>query len=188
MNKILLGALSATSLLAFAPVANAATFLPGTPEFTTNPSPVTPSTTGTVTGTFQRTGLAATASSTDNYLFKLPRNGLGSGSISTSTATLNVNTDLDLLSVTINGMVVPITVIGGGLIELGGIGNVPIVKNGLNDLAVTYLSRGNGSYSGTLSFVPGIPEPATWAMMILGLGMVGASMRYRRRSTNVSFA
>lgn len=30
-----------------------------------------------------------------------------------------------------------------------------------------------------------VPEPATWAMMILGFGLVGASMR-RRRVTNVS--
>ena len=28
---------------------------------------------------------------------------------------------------------------------------------------------------------PGVPEPATWAMMILGMGMVGAGMRMRRR-------
>ncbi|MES2289341.1 MAG: PEPxxWA-CTERM sorting domain-containing protein [Pseudomonadota bacterium] len=34
----------------------------------------------------------------------------------------------------------------------------------------------------------GVPEPATWAMMIGGFGMVGASMRYRRRKTTVSFA
>lgn len=28
-----------------------------------------------------------------------------------------------------------------------------------------------------------VPEPATWAMMILGLGLVGAAMRRRRQST-----
>jgi len=33
-----------------------------------------------------------------------------------------------------------------------------------------------------------VPEPMTWAMMILGLGAVGVSMRYRRRSTTTSFA
>ena len=27
---------------------------------------------------------------------------------------------------------------------------------------------------------PGVPEPATWAMMILGLGGVGATLRRRR--------
>lgn len=33
-----------------------------------------------------------------------------------------------------------------------------------------------------------VPEPATWAMMIGGFGMVGGTMRYRRRKTTVSFA
>jgi hypothetical protein len=36
--------------------------------------------------------------------------------------------------------------------------------------------------------VTAIPEPATWAMMLLGFGMVGAGVRYRRRSTKVAYA
>lgn len=36
--------------------------------------------------------------------------------------------------------------------------------------------------------VAAVPEPATWGMMLLGFGMMGASMRYRRKSTAVSFA
>jgi hypothetical protein len=27
-----------------------------------------------------------------------------------------------------------------------------------------------------------VPEPSTWAMMLLGFAAVGASLRYRRRS------
>lgn len=34
----------------------------------------------------------------------------------------------------------------------------------------------------------GVPEPATWAMMILGLGAVGAAMRRRRAVTTVRYA
>ena len=34
----------------------------------------------------------------------------------------------------------------------------------------------------------GVPEPATWAMMILGLGAVGWAMRRRRAATSVRFA
>ena len=33
-----------------------------------------------------------------------------------------------------------------------------------------------------------VPEPATWAMMIGGFGMIGGAMRSRRRKTTVSFA
>lgn len=29
-----------------------------------------------------------------------------------------------------------------------------------------------------------VPEPATWAMMLLGFGMLGAGLRYRRQSTS----
>lgn len=33
-----------------------------------------------------------------------------------------------------------------------------------------------------------VPEPASWALMLLGFGMVGAATRYRRRKSDVSFA
>lgn len=33
-----------------------------------------------------------------------------------------------------------------------------------------------------------VPEPATWAMMIIGFGMVGAASRYRRRSVATAIA
>jgi hypothetical protein len=33
-----------------------------------------------------------------------------------------------------------------------------------------------------------VPEASTWALMLVGFGMVGAATRYRRRKTAVSFA
>lgn len=33
-----------------------------------------------------------------------------------------------------------------------------------------------------------VPEPATWAMMIVGFALVGAAMRYRRGTSTVRFA
>lgn len=33
-----------------------------------------------------------------------------------------------------------------------------------------------------------VPEPATWAMLLVGFGMIGGSMRYRRRSTQAIYA
>jgi hypothetical protein len=44
----------------------------------------------------------------------------------------------------------------------------------------------NGTNSA--SFNLAVPEPATWAMMIAGFGMVGAGMRRRVRSTKIAFA
>lgn len=36
--------------------------------------------------------------------------------------------------------------------------------------------------------VPGVPEPATWAMMLVGFGMVGAAARYRHRNAQIRVA
>ncbi len=36
--------------------------------------------------------------------------------------------------------------------------------------------------------VTAVPEPATWAMLFVGFGMVGATARYRRRSTKLAIA
>lgn len=41
----------------------------------------------------------------------------------------------------------------------------------------------------TISAVAGaVPEPSTWAMMIMGFGMIGGAMRYSRRKTTVAYA
>ena len=40
---------------------------------------------------------------------------------------------------------------------------------------------GNGTLDISPAAVAAVPEPATWAVMIFGLGLVGAAMRYRRR-------
>lgn len=41
--------------------------------------------------------------------------------------------------------------------------------------------------SGFQAFTAGVPEPATWALMILGFGAIGGAMR-RRRAATVRFA
>jgi len=43
------------------------------------------------------------------------------------------------------------------------------------------LGPGGGAYSGTVNVAPPVPEPATWAMMLVGFGAVGFAMRRRRR-------
>lgn len=40
----------------------------------------------------------------------------------------------------------------------------------------------------TPSVTAAVPEPATWAMMFAGFGLMGAALRYRKRSTKLSFA
>jgi hypothetical protein len=53
---------------------------------------------------------------------------------------------------------------------------------------------GNATVRGSFTLIsdsaPAVPEPATWAMMLLGLGLVGGAMRStkRRKKINVSYA
>jgi len=61
-------------------------------------------------------------------------------------------------------------------------------------LATGFDNTDVGSYSlaingpGAVTFANAVPEPATWAMMLVGFGMIGTAMRYRRRSTKVAIA
>ena len=50
---------------------------------------------------------------------------------------------------------------------------------GTNDFDLDSVAAIN--YIDTTPVGPGVPEPATWAMMILGFGMAGGAMRRRRR-------
>jgi hypothetical protein len=53
---------------------------------------------------------------------------------------------------------------------------------------VSGFQQNNGGIFVDAVEVAAVPEPATWAMFILGFGMVGGTMRYRRRSLKVSFS
>lgn len=47
---------------------------------------------------------------------------------------------------------------------------------------VELIGSGRGSYGGSVSYTA-LPEPATWAMMLLGFGFIGVSMRRRRNAS-----
>jgi PEP-CTERM motif. len=44
---------------------------------------------------------------------------------------------------------------------------------------------GIGDGSGTWSVTPAVPEADTWAMMVLGLGLVGLRLRGKKDKTSV---
>ena len=188
---------AAASALALGSTANAAIITPGSPPpgvfvVTGNPFTGTSPVTATIGNTPQVGGtVAAPVSFSDSFLFTIgPPGGAligtGSGSIITSTSLQFSATDLDLTSVIVNGVALTITRTAGGLIESSGTSNVNIFSGQLNNITVTGVSRGLGSYGGNLTFVPtaaAVPEPGTWALMLLGFGAVGFSMRRRRRVT-----
>lgn len=63
------------------------------------------------------------------------------------------------------------------------------VRNGNLQIDLRGTDFQNGS---TLTFAvdatPAVPEPATWAMMILGMGAIGFAMRRQKGTTRVSYA
>jgi hypothetical protein len=182
----------AAAAFAYAPSASAADFLPGDPEFTVSGNAL--SGTDTVSGAINRVGL--TGSQTDNFRFRIgpvgaAPIGLGSGSLITSFSNTGA-TSMLFNSVTfnngVNTFIVPITALGAG--SFGTLSNIPIFSGNVNTLSVNWTATGNASYGGQLTFVPGgIPEPMTWAMMILGFAAVGFAMRRRNNEvTRVRYA
>lgn len=181
MKKILSVALAAAAL-AYAPAVSAADFFPPSPSFQVFGDPTTG--TETVSGSISRNGLSGTG--TDNFIFRIgPATGngigLGSGSIITSFSIAGP-TSLKFNSVTFNNgistFVVPITALGSGAAAT--LSNIPIFSGNFNTLSVNWTATGNASYGGNLTFIPGgIPEPMTWAMMIIGFAAIGFAMRRR---------
>jgi hypothetical protein len=138
----------------------------------------------TTTGTFQ-----------DVFTFDLTGKNFGSGSISTRLLR-NMNgaviSDLDFLSVLLNGTAFTLDESNSDAAEARFLSSSPLL-NGLNTLTVNYkidTARGGTrvGYAGTLNVTPAVPEPASWALMIGGFGLVGGTMRRRSVKTKVAFA
>ena len=175
MKRMLFSAVGVAMAMAAAP-SQAATFIPGQPGFAVigniDNGPVAASIGNTIdfAGAF-----------TDTFLFRIDQFGFGSGSLSSGTTALLATTDLDISSVVVNGRAAAKTFSDDGLTEFFNISGVPIYTGVLNSIVVTGVSRGFGSYGGNATFLPGaVPEPATWAMLIVGFGLVGAAMRSRK--------
>lgn len=132
----------------------------------------------------------------DTFTFTLPDNGTGSGSITTSagaTVNLGLAGDLDFTSVTINGATVPITRTPSDIldvVEVAATFDVPLTAGVLNQLVVNGHSNGPSSYGGQITFIPtpSVPEPATWAMMLIGFGAVGFAMRRQKKGMPIAAA
>lgn len=192
--------LTAVIALASASNASALNFIPGAGDL--DPSPTSTASfavsgnifSGPISAQIGRSGLAA-GTATDTFSFIIPQFGVGGGSITTTIAGGIIgsdSTDLDFLAVDFSNdggttwITVPKSPVGGA--ESAALFNIPIISGNWNILRVEYLSRGDGSYGGNLTFRPTVPEPATWALMMLGFGAIGFAMRRRKQEVRVRYA
>ena len=186
MKKILMAAVAATVAFAAAPSAQAAQFINVTgPSGNFGDDSVT------------CTGGAAFCSFTRTFTFVTPTGfNLASSDISSIFTGTNSATNIDFTSVTLNG--VSFNTLSTGIQEFRNLLNQTLLAGGVNTLFVSgnvgvpaATTPADASFSGNLSFanaVTAVPEPATWGMMIVGFGMIGAAARSRKAKTTVKFA
>ena len=174
MKKMILAALLASTVMAGATAASADTFTLTLPA---------PAADGSISANYGRGGI--TGAFSDTWNFTLP-SGFESATIS-SILTANSN-NVNFSSVTLNG--IPFQVDSTGSFESEHLLNA-FTNGGPQTLVVTGTlgaGVGSGAYGGVVSFSPAVPEPATWALMIAGIGLAGGALRLARRRTQLTVA
>ena len=171
----------ALATIVVAPAANAAVF---TPANIKNFSVDYDNDDGTISASIGNTGISGMFE--DTFNFNLLTNGIGSGGVTATFSSLK--NMIKLTYVAINGKSIDIdTSLKTGFTSVEA-SNINLFA-GPNSIVIRGTAAKNASYGGNITFTPSaVPEPATWAMLLVGFGMMGASMRYRRKSTAVSFA
>jgi hypothetical protein len=193
--RVLTKLLSATAVAAALSVAAAA---PASAAIFINPWTFDPG--GAITVTFGDTGIGGADSSltfgadgnaahhvthvgtvysfSDTFDFFLPSGFVASTVISTHTTAAISN--LTFSSISFNGTAGTVGTFGGN--PAASVGSLPVTLGGPQHLLITGSGGSNASYSGTATFIPiAVPEPATWGLMIMGFGGLGAMLRNNRR-------
>jgi hypothetical protein len=171
MKSVVSAATLAAALLAAASQATAAQSISFSPTASD----------GSFSGMFGDTGIGPGAF-TDTFDFTMPT-GVAGATISSNFTDQNDN--INFTSVTFDGH--DLTIDQKGQVEFRSLSGLP-VTNGPQTLVVKGASGGDSSFAGTLSFAlaniaGAAPEPASWALMLMGFGGAGALIRARRRAT-----
>jgi hypothetical protein len=129
------------------------------------------------------TGSFVTVGFTDEVIFNGVGNDIFIGEVGVASETANIFVSSDNSNFVLLGVANDATVTAFDLGSIGFLGNVTAVK-------IVGLDNFGGSPGFDVAFVQGlpgsirnpIPEPATWAMMIMGFGVVGTLARRTRRA------
>lgn len=83
-----------------------------------------------------------------------------------------------------DALYLPSAYLSGGLLNASmTFNNISLSAFGITQATVYRLTSGD-----TITVSTAVPEPATWAMMLIGFGMIAATARYRRRSVATTYA
>lgn len=170
MKTFVLAATAALAALTMAPAANAAT------SIVLTGSPLSGSFGNTVSGGFS-----------DVYEFTLSNPGYASGSVtSISFAGLGAAGDISFDSISIDDAFF-FTPMSSGVNEWHLLTPAVLLSGTTHTLKLIGSAIGTGSYGGQLN-VAAVPEPATWAMMVIGIAAVGMTMRRSSKNMQVAFS
>ncbi len=133
------------------------------------------------TGTYGNT-LTKKFGFVDNFTFTVPTAGRVWIDVTSTFTTPGTNLDFNG---TTSFNLVPFVNVSTGITEYRALLNIPVTA-GVQKIRIAGFAQGDASYSGTIAFA--VPEPATWALLILGFGGIAYSMRRRQVKTTVSYA
>jgi hypothetical protein len=119
----------------------------------------------------------------DTFTFLFPNAGRITLTLMSTDSGGQTNVNFNATNVRFDGVIVPH--LQRGVFELRKLVGHD-VNNGTSSLVVHGSAQALGQYTGSLTYT--VPEPAMWAMMILGMGAVGTALRVRRRKYAVAFA
>ena len=172
MPKLLLGVVGATAL-AFGSAAGAVVTVDSSTMTISGPTTVV----DTTTIGFTEAQLSS-PTFTENVVFTNTLAGLYSITLTTSSPAV------DFTSAVLSGLGGPYNLIeidDTGVDEFWRLANPVQLGASQYTLTINGNNSGAGSLGGSITIRPGaVPEPATWAMMLLGFGAVGFAMRRRR--------
>lgn len=175
MRTPLLAAAGAIALMVSATAASAASIVTGP-----TPSTLTPPASALFGAVVTGSSTGSTAIN-DDFMFNIA-GGPALANAQVSTILLNGSQNINFSAITLDGIYSFTKTSVDDMPDTWALLNPVTLANGAHTINVLGTLLGpTGSYAGTINVQAPVPEPATWAMMLLGFGVMGLSIRRRGR-------